>query len=309
MLALCNTPELACEVTLQPLRRFRMDAAILFADLPQIANALGQELEYQEGEGPVLSPPLRSSADVGRLDPGLLHQRLAPVYETVRQIAGCLPADVALIGFAGAPWTVATYMVEGRSGTASGFAHVKRWAFADPDGFQSLIDILTDAVAQYLERQIAAGAEVVQLFDSWAGVLPEPFFHRWCIQPVKVIADRLRRWHPGVPIIGFPRGAGLLYEGYAAATGVDAVGLDETIPLAWAARSTRQGAVRCVQGNLDPQILVVGGQRLASEAARIMRALGAGPFIFNLGHGIAMETPSQHVAALVDQVRAWGGGE
>jgi uroporphyrinogen decarboxylase len=305
MLALCNTPELAVEVTLQPLRRFRVDAVILFADLPQIANALGQGLKYEEGEGPVLSPPIRSATDLGQLDPEVIHERLAPVYETVRRLALALPADVALIGFAGAPWTVATYMVEGRSGTASGFAHVKRWAFADPDGFQRLIDLLTDAVGQYLEQQIRAGAEAVQLFDSWASVLPEPYFHRWCIQPVRVIVDRLRQWHPTVPIIGFPRGAGLLYEGYAASTGVNAVGLDETIPVAWAARHIQQARMQCVQGNLDPQFLVVGGSHLAVEATRIMSALGTGPFVFNLGHGVAIQTPPEHVTALVNQVRHW----
>lgn len=305
MLALCNTPELALEVTLQPLRRFHLDAAILFADLPQIANALGQDLAYQEGEGPVLSPPLRSPADLPQFDPELFHKRLAPIYETVRQLARALPLDVALIGFAGAPWTVATYMVEGRGGGASSFTNVKRWAFADPPGFQCLIDLLTEAISQYLERQITAGAEAIQLFDSWASVLPEPFFHRWCTQPVRAIVDRLRRQYPAVPIIGFPRGAGLLYEEYAAATNVDAIGLDEMVPATWAARRIQEDAGRCVQGNLDPQFLVIGGQQLASEASRILRTLGAGPFVFNLGHGIAMDTPPEHVAALVEQVRAW----
>lgn len=305
MLALCNTPELAAEVTLQPLRRFQLDAAILFADLPQIANALGQQLEYHEGEGPVLTPPIRSRADVSKLDLSRLHERLAPIYETARILAAALPVDVALIGYSGAPWTVATYMVEGRSGTASGFAHSKRWAFSDPDGFQGLIDFLTLAISEYLEAQIAAGAEAIQLFDSWASVLPEPLFQRWCIQPTKAIVDRIRLRYPTVPVIGFPRGAGLLYERYASVTAVDALGLDETVPVGWAAQGIQSGLIRCVQGNLDPQALVIGGSQLISEASRILETLSAGPFVFNLGHGIAMDTPPEHVAALVDHIRTW----
>jgi uroporphyrinogen decarboxylase len=305
MLALCNTPELAVDVTLQPLRRFNLDAAILFADLPQIANALGQTLEYQEGEGPVLSPPIRSVADLLLLDLDRLHNRLAGVYETVRLLSRALPDEVTLIGYAGAPWTIATYIVEGRSGTTSGFGHIKRWGFGDPDGLQRLIDLLTEAVTQYLQRQIAAGAEAIQLFESWAGLLPEPLFQRWCIQPVRRIVDRIRRQYPGVPIIGFPRGAGLMYEGYAEATNVNAVGLDETVPIAWAARCIQRGAARCVQGNLDPQVLAAGGSQLALETARILQTLGGGPFIFNLGHGVVVDTPPEHVEKLVDQVRAW----
>lgn len=176
MLALCNRPELAVEVTLQPLRRFNLDAAILFADLPQIANALGQTLEYHEGEGPALSPPIRSVADLHLLNLDRLHSRLAAVYETVRLLSTALPDEVALIGYAGAPWTIATYMVEGRSGTTSGFGHIKRWGFGDPDGLQRLIDLLTEAVTRYLQRQIAAGAEVIQLFESWPDSSPNRFF-------------------------------------------------------------------------------------------------------------------------------------
>jgi uroporphyrinogen decarboxylase len=302
MLGLCNTPELAAEVTLQPLRRFDLDAAILFADLPQIANALGQDLAYHEGEGPVLSPPIRSSADMARLSIAPLHERMAPIYQTVRVLKQKLPEATALIGFAGAPWTVATYMVEGCGGSASGFAHVKRWAFADPVGFQVLIDLLTDAIGQYLEKQIAAGCEAVQLFDSWASVLPQPFFDLWCAEPVRKITAKLKAAHPDVPVIAFPRGAGLLYSGYHTATGVDAIGLDETVPLDWA---RLQAKTAPVQGNLDPQVLVVGGDAMAREATRILRGLADVPHVFNLGHGISLHTPPAHVEALVNQVTRW----
>ncbi len=304
MLGLCNTPELAAEVTLQPLRRFSMDAAILFADLPQISNALGQELDYREGEGPVLSPPIRSRADLARLSIAPLHEVMAPIYETVKLLRIKLPAETALIGFAGAPWTVATYMVEGRGGSGNGFGHVKRWGFSDPEGFQMLMDLLTEAIFQYLDRQIRAGAEAVQLFDSWASVLPQPYFEMWCVQPVKTIIARLKAAHPETPVIAFPRGAGLMYAGYAQATGADGIGLDETVPVDWAA-SHFQKAGTCVQGNLDSQVLIAGGSAQAREAERILKGLGSGPFVFNLGHGINLHTPPGHVETLVKQVTAW----
>ena len=306
MLRLCNSPQHAAEVTLQPIRRFHFDGAILFADLPQLAAALGQTLEYREGDGPVLSPPIRSPQDIQRhLSLANFHQALAPIYQTVRALAATLPADVTLIGYAGAPWTVATYMVEGRGGGASEHAIVKHWAFSDPDGFQPLIDLLTTAAIEFLDRQIEAGAEAIQLFESWAGILPEPWFHRWCVQPVASIVAALRRKHPAVPIIAFPRAAGLLYHGYAQATGVDCVGLDTTVPLRWAAAEIQQALGRCVQGNLDPLMLVAGGRTMASEVERILREAAQGPFIFNLGHGVLKTTPVEHVAALVNQVQGW----
>ena len=306
MLGLCNTPEHAAEVTLQPIRRFGLDAAILFADLPQLSAALGQTLEYRDGEGPVLSPPVRSPDDIRRhLSLDRLHDALAPIYATVRLLTTLLPADVTLIGYAGAPWTVATYMVEGRGGTASEHAIIKQWAFRDPDGFQPLIDMLTEAAIQFLDRQIEAGAEAIQLFDTWAGILPEPFFHRWCVEPVARIVTALHTKHPATPIIAFPRAAGLLLEGYAETTGSDCIGLDSAVPPSWAAERLQRGLGRCVQGNLDPQMLVVGGAAMATEVERILHALGQGPFVFNLGHGILRTTPPEHVAALVRQVQAW----
>ncbi|MGH6987715.1 MAG: uroporphyrinogen decarboxylase [Caulobacteraceae bacterium] len=306
MLELCNSPEHAVEVTLQPIRRFGLDAAILFADLPQIAAALGQVLEYKDGEGPVLSPPIRSAHDVAtRLGLSRLHQELAPIYETVRRLTLALPSDVALIGYAGAPWTVATYMVEGRGGGATDHAVIKQWALSDPEGFQPLIDLLTEAITQFLASQIEAGAEAIQLFESWAGILPGPFFELWCVRPVASIVEALHARYPATPIIAFPRGAGLQYVGYAEATGVDCVGLDSAVPLSWAAEKVQARLGRCVQGSLDNQLLVAGGAAMHAEAARILAALGHGPFIFNLGHGILKTTPPEHVEALVRQVQAW----
>ncbi len=306
MVGLCNSPEHAVEVTLQPIRRFPLDAAILFADLPQIAAALGQTLEYRVGDGPVLTPPIRSASDITAfLNASGLHESLAPIYETVRQLTQTLPDEVALIGFAGAPWTVATYMVEGRGGGSSEHAIVKQWALSDPDSFQPLIDLLTEAIIEFLDRQIGAGAEAIQLFESWAGILPDPLFQRWCVRPVASIVAALKAKHPSVPIIAFPRGAGLAYDGFLQATGVDCVGLDSTVPLEWAAQKVQCDYGRCVQGNLDPQLLVTGGPALHAETDRILRALSDGPFVFNLGHGIIKTTPPEHVAALAHQVRSW----
>lgn len=305
MLALCNSPEHATEVTLQPIRRFGLDAAILFADLPQLAAALGQTLAYHEGEGPVLSPPIRSQEDVRRyLSLSCLHDRLAPIYDTVRLLSATLPPDVALIGYAGAPWTVATYMVEGRGAGSTGHAAIRHWALADPDSFQPLIDLITTAAIQFLERQVAAGAEAVQLFESWAGILPEPFFRRWCVEPVARIVEALRARCPNTPVIAFPRMAGLLYDGYAEATQANCIGLDSTVPLSWAVNTIQHRLGRCIQGNLDPMMLVAGGKPMTAEVDRIVREAGQGPFIFNLGHGLEKTTPPEHVADLVGQVKA-----
>lgn len=308
MLELCNSPQHAAEVTLQPIRRFQLDGAILFADLPQIAAALGQVLAYREGDGPVLTPPVRSLQDVRQhLTLSRFHEALAPIYETVRLLSGTLPPEVTLVGYSGAPWTVATYMVEGRGGGASEHAIVKHWAMSEPDSFQPLIDLLTQAAIEYLDRQIEAGAEAIQLFDSWAGILPEPFFRRWCVQPVAAIIAAIKARHPSIPIIAFPRAAGLLYQGYAEATGADCIGLDTTVPLGWAVEHVQRNAGRCIQGNLDPLLLVAGGEAMRDEIARILRIASGGPFVFNLGHGILKTTPPGHVAALVEQVRGWRG--
>ena len=297
-LEMVYTPDIATEVTLQPLRRYGMDAAILFSDILVIPDALGQKVAFVHGEGPVLEP-VQSVADIGRLSSEGLHERLAPVYETVRRVAASLDEKTALIGFSGAPWTVAVYMVEGRGGTDH--ATIRRWAYRDPDGFGRLIDLLVESSVAYLSRQIEAGAEVIQLFDTWAGVLSEHQFRRWCIAPAKAIVEGLRVRHPGIPVIGFPRGAGALYEDYLRETGVNAVGLDHGVPLRWAAEHLQP--LGAIQGNLDNQLLVTGGAALDQEIDRILATLGKGPFIFNLGHGIVPDTPPEHVARLVDRVR------
>jgi uroporphyrinogen decarboxylase len=297
-LDLCFSPELAAEATLQPMRRYGFDGAILFSDILVVAHGLGQSVSFREGEGPVLEP-VRSPAEVRRLSLAGFHDRVAPVYATVERVAGLLSAETALIGFAGAPWTVASYMVEG--GTSRDFAAVKGWAFADPAGFGELIDRLVEATIEYLLGQVAAGAEAVQLFDSWAGVLPEAAFRRWVIEPTKRIVSALAARYPELPVIGFPRGAGLMYRAYLAETGVTALGLDPTVPPA-IARKTLQ-PLRAVQGNLDPLLLVAGGAAMEAAVAEILAALRHGPFVFNLGHGIVPQTPPEHVARLVELVR------
>ena len=290
---LCLTPSLAAELTLQPVRRYRMDAAILFSDIPLVPHALGQSLTYREGEGPVLEP-IEDQAGIARLKLGQINSRLEPVFEAVQRIAAALDPQTTLIGFAGSPWTVATYMVEG--GASKDFRRVKEWAFRDADGFGTLIDLLVESTVDFLAAQMTAGAEVVQLFDSWAGILPEPAFERLVIEPTKRIVAALKGRFPDRPIIGFPRGAGLLYERYVVETGVDAVGLDAMVPAGYARSRLQQLAA--VQGNLDPVLLFAGGAALETAVKELCLTLGSGPFVFNLGHGVLPETPPANVAAL-----------
>jgi uroporphyrinogen decarboxylase len=298
VLDLCFTPELAVEVSLQPIRRYALDAAILFSDILVVPHALGQRVAFRDGEGPVLSP-IRSEAEILVLDIGRLSEVLAPVYETIRVLSDLLPEPVALIGFAGAPWTVATYMVEG--GTSRDFYHTKLWAYRDPAGFGILIDRLVDATTAYLLAQISAGAEIIQLFDTWAGVLPEAAFRRWVIEPTRRIVQALREQYPEIPIIGFPRGAGMLYQRYFVETGVTAVSLDATAPLSFVRDSLQ--AIGPVQGNLDPLLLVVGGSAMRDAATTMLDELRQKPYIVNLGHGVVPQTPPEHVAAFVELVR------
>jgi uroporphyrinogen decarboxylase len=290
----CLTPALAAEATLQPVRRFGMDAAILFADILLLPQALGQRLGFGE-EGPVLEP-VRDSQAAMRLDLDQLSSCIEPVCETVRLSKAGLPSETALIGFAGAPWTVATYMVEG--GVSKDFRHIKAWAYRDSDGFAALIELITAATIDYLSGQIDAGVDVVQLFDSWAGVLPAAEFSRWVIDPTRRIVGALKERFPAVPIIGFPRGAGLLYERYVTETRVGAVGLDTVVPTDFVC-SRLQPEV-AVQGNLDPVLLLVGGQPLVQAVTAIRAVLGKGRFIFNLGHGVLPQTPPEHVGALAE---------
>jgi uroporphyrinogen decarboxylase len=302
-LRFCYTPELAIEATLQPLRRYRPDAAILFSDILVVADALGRAVCFVEGQGPVLQP-LGGADDVRALRPDRIEDHLAPVFATVRELASELPADVALIGFAGAPWTIALYMIEGRSGTDGGRA--RDWAYHDPPGFAALIGVLVEATVCYLDNQIAAGAEAVQLFDSWAGLLAADEFLSWVIAPTAEIVRRVRAKHPSVPIIGFPRGAGVLYNAYARETGVDAIGIDAGVPVDWAAAELQPTCA--VQGNLDNYLLRAGGPGLDRATERLLRGLGGGPFVFNLGHGILPDTPPEHVARVADRVREFRRG-
>jgi uroporphyrinogen decarboxylase len=299
-LKFCYTPELTVEATLQPLRRFGMDAAILFSDILVIPDALGQRVTFVEGMGPVLEP-IGNAGDIGVLAVEKLDNHLAPVYQAVVVLRDQLPEKTSLIGFAGAPWTLAVYMVEGRGG--AGCHGTSTWAYRDPVTFASLIDLLVRAAVQHLSRQIEHGCNAIQLFDSWAGVLSETEFRRWVIAPTAEIVRCLKQRHGAVPVIGFPRGAGVLYDEYVEKTGVDAVSIDSSIPVQWA-RSQLQR--RCaVQGNLDNHALVAGGQALTEETRRILDVLAEGPFIFNLGHGVLPETPPEHVQAVSEQVRNW----
>lgn len=295
-LDLAYNPEFAIEVTLQPLRRFGMDAAILFSDILVIPHALGQHLEFVQGEGPKLDP-VRDRHALARLSPDKLHNHLEPVYQTVSGVRAKLDADKALIGFAGAPWTVATYMVEG--GSSRDFAHTKRWAYARPDEFARLIELLVDATSQYLIAQVEHGAEALQIFDSWAGALPPDAFERWVIAPTRKIVQNIRKACPDTPVIGFPRGAGVMLGEYARQTGVTALSLDTAMKPGWAKAETDLP----LQGNMDPVLLLNGGQAMDDAARRIIDEMRGRAFIFNLGHGVIKETPPAHVARLAEVIR------
>lgn len=299
-LGLCYTPELAVEVTLQPIRRFGFDAAILFSDIMVVPDALGQKVWFEEGAGPRLDA-LVDSADLDRLSFDRFEETLRPVYEAVAGIKAELDTATALIGFAGAPWTVASYMIEG--GSSRDFVRAKSWAYGNAEVFQRLIMLLVDATVRHLGAQVAAGAEVVQLFDSWAGALPADAMRRWCLAPAQEVVRRMKRSHPEVPVILFPRGAGPLYRDFAAQTGADALSLDSTVPLGWA-RDTLQPRV-ALQGNLDPVLLVTGGAALEDAACAVLETLGRGPLVFNLGSGIIPEARPEHVADLVRLVQDW----
>jgi uroporphyrinogen decarboxylase len=297
-LDLCRNPELATEVTLQPLRRFDLDAAIVFSDILIVPYALGQKIEFVEGEGPRLDP-IEDREALAKLGRGDVEAALAPVYETLERVCANVPRDVPVIGFCGAPWTVATYMVEGRGSKDQ--AEARLWAYRERDGFQRLIDLLVETSAAYLLGQVNAGAGALQIFDSWAGSLPEDEFARWCIEPTRRIIERLNASASDIPIIGFPRGSGPLALRYAKETGVDAIGCDTSLPLAWIGRELQP--LLPVQGNLDPLLLVAGGPELDARVKSTLTALGKGPFIFNLGHGIQPDTPIAHVERLIKLVK------
>lgn len=297
-LSFCYDPALAAEATLQPVRRFGMDGAIVFSDILVVPHALGMGVAFVDGEGPKLDA-LASPADLQRLRSGDPAPRLAPVYEALARVRAELPADTALIGFAGAPWTLAAYMIEG--GGSRDFLRARRWIHGEPEAFSRLAEILEEAVARHLVAQIRAGADAVQVFDSWAGVLPPDSFERWCVAPTARIAAAVRRECPGARIVGFPRGAGLALGGYAARAGVDAVSLDTSTPPTLAAQAVGPGVA--LQGNLDPALLAVGGRAMTDAVAALRRDFAGRAWIFNLGHGVLPETPPEHVAALAAAVR------
>ena len=297
-LDLCFNPKLAAEVTLQPIRRFGFDAAILFSDILVVPHALGQRVTFEIGEGPRLEA-ISDATALSRLHAEIDHKALEPVYETIDLVKPQLPPEVTLLGFCGAPWTVATYMVAG-AGTSEQ-APSRLFAYRQPKAFAKLIDILVEASAAYLVRQFEAGVDAVQIFDTWAGVLPPQEFERWCIEPCAKIVAAVREQIPGAKIIGFPRGAATKLERYVEKVPVDAVGLDWMIELGFARDRIQQK--RPVQGNLDPLVLLAGGEAVDRGVDAIMQALAPRPFIFNLGHGILPDTPIAHVEHMIKRVR------
>lgn len=298
-LDLCYNPKLATEVTLQPIRRYGFDAAIIFADILLVPDALGQGVRFAEGEGPLLDP-IRQVSDLSRLQPSATRAKYDLIAETVARVRQDLPKETALIGFCGAPWTVATYMVEGRGSKDQAAARL--WAYRDRDGFQQLIDMLVSTSIEYLSLQVNAGADVLQIFDTWAGVLPDDEFDRWVVEPTKAIVAGVKAAHPSVPIIGFPRGASGSALWYVSETGVDGIGCDTSMPPYMMGEAFDEETT-VVQGNLDPLLLVAGGDALDERVGEILELMQGRRFIFNLGHGIVPETPPENVARLVELVR------
>ena len=295
-LDLCYNPELAVEVTLQPIRRFGFDAAILFSDILVIPDALKVGVRFEEGRGPIVETV---NADrIAQLNADCVMDHLSPVLETVSRLREKLPKETTLLGFCGAPWTVATYMIAGH-GTPDQ-APARQFAFNDSDAFQALMDVLVDASVRYLVGQIDSGADAVQIFDSWASVLDEDQFKKWCVEPVRRIVRQVKQQRPEAKIIGFPKGIGAFYDGYAEATGVDMLGLDWTMPMSFASKLQEKTPV---QGNLDPKRLIAGGRALDEGVDAILEGLGDGPLVFNLGHGITPETNIGHVEQMVARVR------
>ena len=299
-LSLCYNPELAAEVTLQPIRRYGFDAAILFADILLVPQALGADLWFVTGEGPRLST-VTTQEQMGHLKPAdAIHEHLNPVYETVRLLSKELPPETTLIGFAGAPWTVATYMIAGRGTPDQGPAHALK--DQNRDVFEALLDRITEATIEYLSMQIEAGAEVVKLFDSWAGSLQDTDFMSYSIEPMAKITAALKAKYPTTPVIAFPRGAGERYAGAHSAIGADCIALDDGVTAEWAAENVQTGG--CVQGNLASSHMVTGGDALVAETRAIVAALSNGPHIFNLGHGITPDADPENVQLMIDTVRS-----
>ncbi|PLX38756.1 MAG: uroporphyrinogen decarboxylase [Hyphomicrobiales bacterium] len=295
-LDLCYNPELACEVTLQPIRRYRFDAAILFSDILVIPDALGQAVRFEEGTGPILDPI--DLTTVGSLKTDQVEDKLAPVLKAVELIRAGLPDETTLLGFCGAPWTVATYMVGGRGSPDQ--AATRKKLYGEPGAFGALIDVLVEASTRYLVAHLKHGADAVQIFDTWAGALDEEGFEKYSIDPARRIIEGVRKEVPGAKVIGFPKGVGLMLERYVKETGVDGVGIDWSVPLDEAKKLQKLCAV---QGNLDPMRVVAGGAALDEGVDRVMSALRDGRFIFNLGHGVTPDTPPENVGRMVKRVR------
>jgi uroporphyrinogen decarboxylase len=298
-LSLCYNSDLAAEVTLQPIRRYGFDAAILFADILLLPQALGADLWFVTGEGPRLSTITGPEGLRGLKGKDDIHDHLAPVYETVRILSRDLPSETTLIGFAGAPWTVATYMIAGRGTPDQGPAHALREG--DTATFEALIDLLTESTIEYLSMQVEAGAEVIKLFDSWAGSLKSDAFAKYALAPAKRIISELKARHPGLPVIAFPREAGDNYIGFAKAVGADCLAIDNSVSAEWAAEHLQPDS--CIQGNLAPGHMVTGGQALVDETRHIVEAFRGGPHIFNLGHGITPDADPENVQLMIDTVR------
>ena len=299
-LSLCYNSELAAEVTLQPIERFKFDAAIIFADILLIPQALGSELSFLEGDGPRLSR-ISNKNDILKLKPAnSIHEHLAPIYNTVSLVAEQLSPKVALIGFAGAPWTVATYMIAGKGTKDQGPAH--KFLKEDKDSFEMLINLLTEATILYLSKQIDSGAEVIKIFDSWAGSLKEEDFVNYAIAPIKKIITALNKLHPDVPIIAFPRGAGLKYIDFANDTGANCIAIDHSVDPEWAAKNLQIDS--CIQGNLNPKYMVTGGKALLEETTKILDCFSNGPHIFNLGHGITPDGKPENLQLMIDKIRS-----
>ncbi len=294
----CYNPDQATEVTLQPIRRYGMDGAILFADILVVPDGLGQKVWFEAGHGPKLTP-VNNKKTYADLSLKGFHDKVGNVYETVSRLSKELPENVTLIGFAGAPWTVATYMIEGMG--SKDHAAARQLGYGNPELFGKILDILVDATSEYLCAQIDAGADVVQIFDSWSAAIPEPYFYKWVIEPTKEIVSRVRAKHAETPIIGFPRLSGAMLEKYVLETKVDGVSLDTGVPLDWACDTIQRHV--CVQGNMDPHLVVSGGDAMVKEATRILETLKGGSHIFNLGHGFVPQTPPENVALLAETIQ------
>ncbi len=297
-LNLCYSPDFAVEVTLQPIRRFGFDASILFSDILVVPHAMGRDVWFETGEGPRLNP-WTDDQPVPVLDLESFHAHLAPVYETIGRLREELPKETSLIGFSGAPWTLATYVIAGRGKDDQ--AAARKLMFSNPARFKALIDVLADAISHYLIRQIDSGAEVVQIFDSWAGALAPNAFDAYCIEPTVRIVNAVRAAHPDTPIIGFPRAVGSEYVDFTKATGVDGISIDQTASPDWAAKAIQPHCA--VQGNLEPMHMVTGGDAMLADIDRIRAALSGGPHIFNLGHGITPDANIDNVHALLKRIR------